>query len=56
MKNRSCRYKINRPKPRHGHKYTTYEMYLRLMMAACIKQHLSNILSSVNEEVTLRQS
>ena len=26
MKNRSSRYDINRPKPRHGHKYTKYKM------------------------------
>ena len=35
IKNRSQRYDINLPRPRHGHKYT--------MMVICIKQHLSNI-------------
>ena len=43
MKNRSHRYDITRPRPRHGHKYNMYKMCLRLMMAICIKQHLSNI-------------
>ena len=43
MKNRSHRYDLTRPRTRHGHKYTIYEMYLSLMMAICIKQHLSNI-------------
>ena len=45
MKKISYRYDINRPKPRHGHKYTEYEMCLGLMMIICIKQHLSNILN-----------
>ena len=31
------------------------KMYLRLMITVCIKQHLSNILSSVSEKVTLSQ-
>ena len=26
MKNRSHRYNINRPRPRHGHKYTRYKI------------------------------
>ena len=26
MKNRSHRYDIDRPRPRHGHKYTKYKM------------------------------
>ena len=36
-------YEINRPRPRHGHKYTHYKLCLSTMMAICIKQHLSNI-------------
>ena len=43
MKNRSQMYDINRPRPRHGHKYTKYKMYLSIMMVICIKQNLSNI-------------
>ena len=43
IKNRSCRYNINRPRSRHGHKYTKYKMCLDIMMVICIKQHLSNI-------------
>ena len=27
MKNRSHRYNINRPRPRHEHKYTKYKMW-----------------------------
>ena len=34
---------INKPRPRHGHKYTKYKSCLSTMMAICIKQHLSNI-------------
>ena len=39
-KNRSQRYDINRPRSRHGHKYTKYEICLSMIM---IKQHLSNV-------------
>ena len=42
MENRSERYDIDRPRSRHGHKYTKY-MCLSIMMVICIKQHLSNI-------------
>ena len=48
-KNRSNRYDINRPRDRLGHKYTKYEMYLSKMMVICIKQHLSNIWSSIDD-------
>ena len=41
--NRSHRYNINRPRPREGPKCTKYEMCLGIMMAKCIRQHLSNI-------------
>ena len=51
MKNRSHRYDINRPRPRHGHKYSKYKMDLSLNTVTCIKQHLSNIVGSVNEKV-----
>ena len=51
MKNRSKRYDINRPRPRHGPEFTIYKMYLSIMMLICIKQHLSNIWSSVYEKV-----
>ena len=43
MKKRSQRYDINRPRPRHVHKYTKHKMYLIKMMVICIKKHLSNI-------------
>ena len=43
MKNGSYRYDINKPRHRHGHKYTKYEMCLCIVMVICIKQHLSNI-------------
>ena len=34
---------LKRPRPRHGHKYTKYKMFLSIMMVICIKQHLNNI-------------
>ena len=37
VKYRSHKYDINNPKPIHGHKYTTYKMYLSTVMAICIK-------------------
>ena len=43
MKNRSHRYDVNRPRPKHGHKYTIYKICLIIMMLTFIKQHLSNI-------------
>ena len=51
MKNRSQTYDTNRPRSRYGHKYTKYKMYLSIIMAICIKQHLSNICSSIHEKV-----
>ena len=42
-KNRSHRYDMNRPRLRYGHKYTKYKMFLIIVMAVCIKQHVSNI-------------
>ena len=49
MKNRSQRYDINKPKSRRGHKYIKCKMSLGVMMVICIKQNLSNIWSSINE-------
>ena len=43
MNTKSHRYAINRPRPRHGYKYTKYKMCLSILMDICIKQQLSNI-------------
>ena len=51
MKNWSHGYDINRPRLRHGHKYTKYKICLTTMMVMWIKQQLSNISSSVHEKV-----
>ena len=48
---RSQRYDVNRPRPRQGHKYTKYKMYLSIITVICIKQHLSNIRCSIREKV-----
>ena len=48
IKNRSQRYDINRARPRHRYKSN---MCLSIMMVIYIKQHLSNISSSVHEKV-----
>ena len=34
---------MNRPRPRHGHKYTKCKMCLSIIMIICIKQHRSHI-------------
>ena len=54
MKNRSQIYDINRPRLRHGEKYTKYKMYLSIMMVICIIKNLSNISSSTHEKVKQR--
>ena len=51
MKNRSHRYDIDKPRPRHGHNYTIYKMYFNIMVTICIKQYLRNIWSSIYEKV-----
>ena len=50
MKNRSQRYDIIRPRPRHGHKYTKYKTCVSIIVI-CIKQYLSNICVSIHEKV-----
>ena len=50
-KNGSHRYDINRPRQRQGDKYTKYKMCLGIIMVICIKQHLSNIWSSICETI-----
>ena len=47
MKNWSHRYDINRPKPG----YSTYKKSFQMLLLICIKQHISNIWSSVHEKV-----
>ena len=37
MKNRSQIYNMNRPRPRHGPKYTKYKMCFSITMVTCIK-------------------
>ena len=39
----SHRYDINRPKSRHGHKYSKYKKCLSMVMLRCINQQTSNI-------------
>ena len=51
IKNRSQRYDINRPRTRYRHKYAKYKLYLSIIMVICIKQHLSNIWSSIRKKV-----
>ena len=45
------KYLLNRPRPRHGYKYTKYKMCLSIMMVICIKQHLNNIWSLIDGKV-----
>ena len=50
MKNRSHRYDVNRPRSRHEHKYCKCKG-LSMMTLICVKQHLSDIWSSIHEKV-----
>ena len=52
MKISSQRYNINSHRPRHGHEYTKYKMCLSIIMVICVKQHLSNIWSSIHEKLS----
>ena len=51
MRIRSHRYEINRPRSRCAHKYNKYKKCLSMMMLICIKQHLNNIWSTIQEKV-----
>ena len=48
IKNRSYRYNI---RSWHGHRYSTCKKYLTMIMVTCIKQCLTNIWSSIHENV-----
>ena len=51
IKGRTQRYDINRPRTKYGGKCTKYKMCANIMMVICIKQHQSNIWSSIHEKV-----
>ena len=45
---------IDRPRSRHGHRFSTCKKCLSMIMVICLKQHLINISSSVHEKVKQR--
>ena len=49
-KKRTNRFDINRASSRYGHKYSKYKICLSLIFI-CIKQHISNMWSSVHEKI-----
>ena len=51
MNKRSHRYDTNRFRSRQGHKHNKHEPCRIMIMLICIKQRLSNILSSIYEKV-----
>ena len=51
MKDRLHIYDINTLRSRHGHTYNKYKKLVSMVMRTCIKQHLSNIWSSIHEKV-----
>ena len=55
MKNRSHRRDIKRPTSKHAYKHSTSKKCLSMIMVICIKEHLSNIWSSVHEEIEQHQ-
>ena len=58
MKNRSHRYKMNRPRSRHENKSVKYnKCHSMAMLMICIKQHLSNIMKKLsNTEADFKKS
>ena len=52
MKNKLHRYDKNKSESRQGHKYSKYKKCVSMMMLLCIKQHLSNIWSSIYEKLS----
>ena len=54
MRNRSHGYDIKWHRLSHGHKYTRYKKCLSMVVLIHIKQHLSNIESSIHEKVKQR--
>ena len=51
IKNRSHRYEMNIPRSRHNHRYSKYKKCLCMVMHLCMKQHKSNMRSSIYEKV-----
>ena len=51
MKSISHRHDMNRPRSRNEQKYSKYKKCLHMMMLKYVKQHLSNIWSSIHEKV-----
>ena len=53
---KSHRYNINRPWPRHRHKFTKYKMCSSMMMVICIKQvKLSNTEAELKKKRCLKK-
>ena len=52
----SHKHNINKRSSKHGRKYSKCKKFLSIMKLICIKQHLSNIWSSVHEKATTRLS
>ena len=50
MKRGPHRYDVNRTRHIQGHEQTKYKKCLSMMMPLCIKEHLSNIWSSIHEK------
>ena len=48
---RSHWYDINRPRSRHGHKYSEYKKCLNMAMLMCVKQHRINTWPSIHKKV-----
>ena len=61
MKNRSHRYDINRPRPRHVHVYSKYKMCLSIMMVISLSNTSATVAAQFmkklsNTEAELRKS
>ena len=52
MENRSHWYDIDKPRSRNKHNYSKYKNRLTMIVLICIKQHLSNIWSSITNKLS----
>ena len=61
MKKRVCRYDMDNPRHRHGHKYIKYKICHSTMMVVCIQQTLATfefkfMKKLINSEAELKKS
>ena len=56
MKNKSQKCNINRPRPRHGHRYTKYKMCLSIITFIFIKQHYATLQAQFTKNLSITEA